>query len=57
MKLVTKEWLDFALTDLKNCEKIVEDKFLTNIVAFHSQQAIEKCLKAVIEEYEIEFEN
>lgn len=55
MKQVTQEWLNFALTDLKNCEKILDDEFLTNIVAFHAQQAIEKCFKAVIEEYELGF--
>ena len=30
-----------------------QSSHLTNIVAFHSQQAIEKSLKAVIEEFEI----
>ena len=55
MKQVTQGWFNFALTDLKNCEKILHDEFLTNIVAFHAQQAIEKCFKAVIEEYELGF--
>ena len=55
MKQISKKWLNLALTDLKNCEKILDDSFLTNIVAFHSQQAIEKIFKAVIEEYELGF--
>jgi HEPN domain-containing protein len=50
MKVITKQWLDFAKTDLLNCELIVNEEFLTNITAFHSQQATEKCFKAIIEE-------
>ena len=34
---------------------IINDAFLSNVVAFHSQQAIEKVFKAVMEEYEIGF--
>ncbi len=56
MKKITEEWLKFAYTDLLSCEKIVDDKLLTNIVAFHSQQAIEKSFKAIIEEFELSFE-
>jgi len=55
MKQISKEWLNLALTDIKSCEKILDDSFLTNIVAFHTQQAIEKSFKAVIEEYELGF--
>ena len=55
MKQVTQDWLSFALTDLKSCEMIIHDAFLSNVVAFHSQQAIEKVFKAVMEEYEIDF--
>ena len=50
MKEITKQWLDFAKADLLNCELIINQEFLTNIVAFHSQQATEKCFKAIIEE-------
>jgi HEPN domain-containing protein len=55
MKVTTHEWLTFAQKDLVNCERILDDAFLTNIVAFHAQQAIEKSLKAIIEEYELGF--
>ena len=55
MKQISKEWLNLALTDIKSCEKILDDSFLTNIVAFHTQQTIEKSFKAVIEEYELGF--
>ncbi len=55
MKPITREWLTFAQKDLANCERILEDEFLTNIVAFHAQQAVEKSFKAVIEEYALKF--
>ncbi|MBW8333980.1 MAG: HEPN domain-containing protein [Prolixibacteraceae bacterium] len=50
MKQSTQQWLDFAKADLINCELILEDEFLSAIVAFHSQQVVEKCFKALIEE-------
>ena len=50
MKTTTQEWLNFAKADIMNCEKILDEEFLTNIIAFHSQQAIEKSFKAIIEE-------
>lgn len=53
MKRVTEEWLKAAADDLLVIEKIASDEHLTHMVAFHSQQCIEKSLKAVIEEYEI----
>jgi HEPN domain-containing protein len=53
MKKVTEEWLNAAEDDLRVIEKIALDEHLTHMVAFHSQQCIEKSLKAVIEEHEI----
>ena len=50
MKAITQNWLNYAKADLRNCEHIIKDEFLTNIVAFHSQQTVEKCFKAIIEE-------
>jgi HEPN domain-containing protein len=49
MKDSAQQWLNFGETDLRTCEKLVDDIFVTNIVAFHSQQVIEKCFKAIIE--------
>ena len=54
MKKISEEWLKAATDDLSVIEKIISDDHLTHMVAFHSQQAIEKSLKAVIEEYEID---
>ena len=53
MKEVTEEWLKAAADDLRVIDKIASDEHLTHMVAFHSQQCLEKSLKAVIEEYEI----
>ena len=50
MKANTQEWLNFAKADLVGCERMLDNEFLSSIVAFHSQQAVEKCFKAVIEE-------
>ena len=54
MKEMTKEWLKAAKDDLDVIEKIIEIDHLTNMVAFHAQQAVEKSFKAVLEENEIE---
>ncbi|OQY54844.1 MAG: hypothetical protein B6245_20690 [Desulfobacteraceae bacterium 4572_88] len=55
MKKITREWLDRANDDLYVIEEIIDNADLTNMSAFHAQQAVEKILKAVIEEYEIAF--
>ncbi len=51
MKKITEEWLKSAKDDLRVAEEIISDETLTHMVAFHSQQCIEKALKAVMEEY------
>ncbi len=53
MKASTQQWLEYAKADLVNCERILDDEFLTNIVAFHSQQAVEKRFKALFEENDL----
>ncbi|HAQ18022.1 MAG TPA: hypothetical protein DCR40_02165 [Prolixibacteraceae bacterium] len=50
MKASTRQWLEFAQTDLRSCENNLNDEFVTNVVAFHAQQAVEKAFKALIEE-------
>lgn len=52
MKKQAEEWLRAASDDLKVIEKIIDDKSLTNMTAFHSQQALEKSMKSILEEYE-----
>lgn len=52
MKEITQAWLDAALDDLRAIERMVGDEALTNVVAFHAQQCVEKSFKALIEESE-----
>ena len=50
MKKITSEWLKAASYDLLLIEEIKSKETLTHIAAFHAQQAIEKSLKAILEE-------
>lgn len=50
MKQTTEEWLLAAEDDLLSAKKLADSERLTNIVAFHCQQCLEKGLKALIEE-------
>ena len=43
------EWLKAAHLDIRNIEKIIDDEFLAPIITFHSQQAVEKSIKALLE--------
>ena len=47
MKATAQQWLDFAKTDLRSCENNLSDSYVTNVVAFHAQQAVEKAFKAL----------
>ena len=42
------EWLKSANDDLDSISYLIQAEHLTNIVAFHSQQAIEKSFKAIL---------
>jgi HEPN domain-containing protein len=53
MKKIAGEWLKAAHDDLRVIAKIITDSDLTHMVAFHSQQCIEKSLKSIIEELEL----
>ena len=44
MKKISQEWLKSAEDDLEAIDEMIKNKSLTNIVAFHAQQAIEKSL-------------
>jgi HEPN domain-containing protein len=56
MKAITQQWIESAKADIKSCENNIKDEFLTNIVAFHAQQTVEKCFKAIIEENGLKLE-
>jgi len=49
MKAITREWLNAANDDLIAMEVMQGRPEITNMVAFHAQQAMEKSFKAVIE--------
>lgn len=49
MKPSVKEWIDLAGIDLLAAKRLCKDERLTNVVCFHSQQCVEKSLKALIE--------
>ena len=54
MRAFTKEWLKVSRDDLLTIEEIIDNPHLTHIVAFHAQQCVEKSMKAIIEENEID---
>lgn len=49
-----REWLDAAKYDLIVIEEIIKKEILTPVASFHSQQLIEKTLKALLELHERE---
>ncbi len=50
MKPVTEAWLIKAEEDLDAIRALRGKPQLTGVIAFHAQQCVEKCLKAVAEE-------
>lgn len=46
---MAKEWLKASIMDLNLIKEIINNKNLTTMTAFHSQQSIEKTLKAILE--------
>ena len=51
MKQATKAWLIKAREDLDTIHTLRSNPQLTTVVAFHAQQCVEKCLKAIAEEH------
>jgi HEPN domain-containing protein len=45
---IYKEWLKAANDDLILLDDIIDNQHITNLIAFHSQQAVEKTLKAYL---------
>jgi len=45
------EWLKASYSDIVVLDKIVNEEFVTHMTAFHSQQSVEKSLKAILEFY------
>lgn len=53
MRSPTKEWIQQAQLDLKAAGLMLNDESLGSVSAFHAQQVVEKCLKALLEEKEM----
>ncbi|OHB66136.1 MAG: hypothetical protein A2Y77_15310 [Planctomycetes bacterium RBG_13_62_9] len=51
MKKASGQWLESAEMDLGSIHEIIQREDLTPVAAFHSQQCVEKCFKAVLEEH------
>jgi len=45
MKKQVKQWLKYAEVDLLSAEKLLDEKHLTQSVAFHSHQTACNCVK------------
>ena len=54
MKDKVKEWVKYADLDYRSALKLNEDEYLTASAAFHCHQAVEKYLKALIENLDID---
>lgn len=54
MKRETEEWIKIAKEDLEAAEHLSSTS-LYRMICYHSQQAVEKILKAILTEHEIEF--
>lgn len=54
MKAITADWLSSAKKDIETIDAILGNLNLTAVVAFHAQQCVEKCLKSLLEEFDID---
>ena len=50
MKSKTKAWIEFAERDLEAAKELKDNEYVANVVLFLSQQSVEKCFKALLEE-------
>lgn len=48
-KQIAIEWMKASYSDLILISEIIDNDFLTHMVAFHSQQSLEKSFKAILE--------
>jgi HEPN domain-containing protein len=51
IKKSTQSWIEAAEEDLLVVTSLIKSEIATGAASFHAQQCVEKCLKAVIEEY------
>ncbi len=55
MKKEAEEWIKIAMEEFQSAEYLFE-KSLFRMVCYHAQQTVEKVLKALLVEHEIEFQ-
>lgn len=55
MKEITRGWIEYAERDFKLAKELLKDEYYSNLSVYHSQQAIEKIIKAALEEVKIRF--
>jgi len=48
-KELAEEWLKASYSDILVLKKIFSEELITHMTAFHSQQSVEKSLKAILE--------
>jgi len=49
---LAKAWLEASYSDLAVIKEIIHIDYLSNMVAFHSQQSIEKSFKSILEYFD-----
>ena len=54
MKDGARSWMAFADRDLEAAKILLDNEYVSNVVLFHCQQCVEKCLKAILEEHQIQ---
>ncbi len=56
MKKSTEEWIQKAEEDYLAVNKLKPEMKLLSVICFHAQQCVEKYMKAILQENNIEFE-
>ena len=54
MRSESREWIKIALEDLEAAKCLIKEE-LYRMVCYHSQQAVEKSLKAILTEHQADF--
>lgn len=54
MRDITKNWIEFLKRDMESARILLGNEYCANNVLFHCQQAVEKGLKGLLEELELD---
>jgi HEPN domain-containing protein len=55
MKEITRRWIEYSERDFNLAKELLPNEYYANHCVYHSEQAIEKIIKAVLEEKKIRF--